>query len=119
MIAAASSAPSSAPSMATAAWARMRDDRRARVGLGVIAMLWRRGGTASAIENVKWETVFGDDGLIAKIRKTKPRARIVPTSNSGTQQSSELNSDGSKIYGWSDPAGLPAGFLSQPKAAED
>jgi len=87
--------------------------------LGVIAMLWRRGGTASAIENVKWETVFGDDGLIAKIRKTKPRARIVPTSNSGTQQSSELNSDGSKIYGWSDPAGLPAGFLSQPKAAED
>ena len=39
MIAAASSAPSSAPSMATAAWARMRDDRRARVGLGVIAVL--------------------------------------------------------------------------------
>lgn len=87
--------------------------------LGVIAMLWRRGGTASAIENVKWDTVFGDDGLITKIRKTQPRARIVPSSNSGTQQSSELTSDGSKIYGWSDSAGLPAGFLSQPKNAEE
>ena len=32
-------AASSAPSMAAAAWARMRDDRRARVGLGVIAAL--------------------------------------------------------------------------------
>lgn len=87
--------------------------------LGVIAMLWRRGGSASAIENVKWDTVFGDDGLIAKIRKTQPRGRIRPASNSGTQQSSELNSDGSKIYGWSDPAGMPAGFLSAPKSAED
>lgn len=87
--------------------------------LGVIAMLWRRGGSASAIENVKWESVFGDDGLISRIRKTQPRSRIRPTSNSGTQQSSELNSDGSKVYGWSDPAGMPAGWLTLPKSVED
>jgi len=79
--------------------------------LGVIAILWRRGGTASTIEQVKWDEVFGTDGVMARVRRTGPRGHRGPSTNSGVEQASELNSDGSRVRGWADPESLPVGFL--------
>lgn len=76
----------------------------------VIAVLWRRGGSASTIEQVKWEEVFGDEGLIAKLKRTNSRGRISPSTNSGVQQSSEL-SGGRAVRPWSDPDAIPNAFL--------
>lgn len=74
---------------------------------GVIAILWRRGGSSTSIEQVKWDTVFGDDGLISKVKRTDPRGRPGPSSNSGTITSQESGTR----YGWSDSASLPPGYL--------
>lgn len=85
--------------------------------LGVIAMLWRRGGSASAIEKVKWDEVFGNEGAIARVRRTGPRGHAGPSSNSGVQTRSEMV-NGRPIRGWSDPDSLPTGFLSTPRTAD-
>ena len=69
--------------------------------LGVIAMLFRRGGAAVTIEQVKWETVFAKDGVIAMIKNTGPRGRRGPKSNSGVRQRAETV-NGRKVKGWSD-----------------
>lgn len=74
---------------------------------GVIAMLWRRGGAATSIEVVKWDTVFGDDGMISKVKRTDPRGRPGPSSNSGTITTQESGTQ----YGWSDRSSLPPGYL--------
>jgi hypothetical protein len=74
---------------------------------GVIAMLWRRGGSSTSIEQVKWDTVFGASGTIEKLRRTSPRARSGPSSNSSTITSTPRTNR----YGWSDTASLPPGFL--------
>ena len=74
---------------------------------GTIAMLWRRGGAATTIEQVKWDEVFGDGGLIEKVRRTDPRSHRGPSTNSGTITSTE---SGTK-YGWSDRRSMPVGFL--------
>lgn len=84
---------------------------------GVVAVLWRRGGSSSQIEQVKWDEVFGDDGLIARVRRTEPRARGIPVSNSGVQQSSELVG-GRPRRGWADPANLPANTLPSSRPAD-
>lgn len=87
--------------------------------LGVIAMLWRRGGSASGIEQVKWDEVFGDSGLIVALRKVGPRGRVAPVSNSGVTQKPESD-DGNNVRGWSDRESLPTGFLANPiRATED
>lgn len=75
--------------------------------MGVIAVLWRRGGASSEIEQVKWDTVFGDNGLIEKVRRTSARGRTGPRSNSRTITSTTTT----RYYGWSDPASLPPGYL--------
>lgn len=87
--------------------------------MGVIAMLWRRGGSASSIEQVKWDEVFGDNGLISKIRATGPRAHRVGSSNSGVQQSDERDSSGSSVRGWSDRDSLPTNYLPTRVTATD
>ncbi len=74
---------------------------------GVIALLWRRGGAATSIEQVKWDTVFGDDGMVAKVRRTSPRGRPGPSSNSGTITTQESGTR----YGWSDRRSLPYGIM--------
>lgn len=84
--------------------------------MGVIAMLWRRGGSADEIQRVKWEEVFGSDGLISKVRMTGPRSHSVPVSSSGVQQASEL-SNGRYVRSWSEPDSLPPGFLPARKPA--
>lgn len=75
--------------------------------MGVIAMLWRRGGTSSEIEQVKWDEVFSPEGIIAKVRRTGPRGHQGPSSNSGVSQKSELTSSGSQVRGWADRESLP------------
>lgn len=77
---------------------------------GVIAILWRRGGAASTIEQVKWDTVFGEGGTIEKVRRTNPRGKRGPTSTSGIRSSRD-NDGGRTPYGWSDRRSLPSGTL--------
>lgn len=77
---------------------------------GVIAVLWERGGTSSQIAKVEWEEVFGDAGLVSKVRKTGPRGRAGPLTNSGVQNASELV-NGRAVKGWSDRSALPRGIL--------
>ena len=50
-------------------------------------------------------------GLLPKIRRTGPRGRPAPVSNSGVQQASELTSEGRPIRSWADKDSLPSGFL--------
>lgn len=76
----------------------------------VIAVLWRRGGAATNIEEIKWESVFGPDGMIARVRRTGARGHGEPSSNSGVSTSDETI-NGKTVRGWSDPASLPVGFL--------
>ncbi len=85
---------------------------------GTIAVLWRRGGTATNIARVKWDEVFSPDGLIARIRRTGPRGRQGPVTNSGVTQRAE-NADGSNVRGWSDRESLPSGILPNRTTATD
>jgi len=85
--------------------------------LGVIAMLWRRGGTSSSIEQVKWDEVYGDSGVIKTLRNVGARARIAPSSNSELSQSSEATADGQRIRPWSDKS-LFLGNLPRANPAE-
>jgi hypothetical protein len=77
---------------------------------GVIAVLWRRGGASSEIEQVKWDTVFGTDGMIARVRRTGPRGHVGPQTNSGVRMEPEARG-GRSIMGWSDRGNLPHGVL--------
>lgn len=86
--------------------------------LGVIAMLWRRGGAATSIEQVKWDEVFGQQGMMALVRRTNARARIAPTSNSGTTTSKETV-NGQKVYGWTDKASLPPSNDYRPRSVNE
>ncbi|MEY4534767.1 MAG: hypothetical protein RLZZ246_1085, partial [Planctomycetota bacterium] len=79
---------------------------------GVIAVLWRRGGSSSTIEQVKWDEVFGGEGMISRVRRTGPRGHARPVSNSGVQQAPETGPDGGQVRGWADRESLPVGFLS-------
>lgn len=95
------------------------DTRHIAVGKqAVIAMLFRRGGSSAKIEQVKWDEVFGDDGLLTRLRRTSPRGRSVPSSNSGVSQRSELES-GRAVRGWSDRDSLPPGILPRRTLADD
>jgi hypothetical protein len=76
-----------------------------------IAVLWSRGGTSAEIARVEWAEVFGDGGMVEKVRNTGARARVGPVTNSGIQPSRDQTIDGRPVRGWSDPASLPAGFL--------
>ncbi len=78
--------------------------------MGVIAMLWRRGGSSTSIEKVKWDEVFGSEGLVLRVRRTGARGRSGPSSNSGVTQRAEAR-DGQRVLGWSDPEARAMGHL--------
>ena len=77
---------------------------------GVIAVLWTRGGTASDIAKVEYDEVFGSAGTVSMLKRTGPRGRQMPKSNSQTTTSSELIG-GRRQLGWSDKDSLPHGIL--------
>lgn len=84
------------------------DNLHVEVGtFAVLAVLWRRGGTATEIERVKWDEVFGADGMLQKVKRTDPRGRQGPSSNSTIRTSA----DDANSYSWSDRASLPPNFL--------
>jgi len=87
--------------------------------LGTIAFLFRRGGTSSSIEQVKWDTVFSADGVIAKVKRTGPRGRPAPSTNSGVSQKSELLANGQRARPWADWASLPHGIRPQRRSSVD
>lgn len=68
---------------------------------GVIAVLWRRGGTATNVAQVKWDEVFSPEGLIARVKRTGARGRQGPSSNATSDA----------YRGWSDRDSLPSGIL--------
>lgn len=86
---------------------------------GVIAVLWSRGGTASQIAKIEWGEVFGDDGMITKVRRTGARGRRGPASNSGVRQKAERDESGGMVRGWSDIDALPANWLPTRRSASD
>jgi len=86
---------------------------------GVIAMLWSRGGTASQIAKIEWGEVFGDEGMISKVRRTGARGRRGPSSNSGVRQKTERTESGGLVRGWSDDDALPSNWLPTRRSADD
>lgn len=87
--------------------------------MGVIAMLWRRGGSAATIAKVEWDSVFASDGLVSKVKRTGARARSQPSSNSGVSQKSELTASGGQVRGWSDRDSLPPSYLPIRRTANE
>lgn len=85
---------------------------------GVIAVLWSRGGTSSSIAKIEWDEVFGDSGMIAKLRNTTSRARVAPSTNSGVQRSEETV-NGRSVRPWSDRDALPHGFSPSRRIADN
>lgn len=77
---------------------------------GWIALAWRRGGTSSAIAEVNWDSVFGPAGMISNVKKTGPRGRSGPKSNSNVTQPTGLTSTGRRKVPWSHPDSFPVNF---------
>lgn len=82
---------------------------------GVIALFWKRGGTASESQRIEWDDVFADGGVIEKVRQTSPRGRPEPSSTSAIQTSTDV----ANSYGWADPKRLPPGTLPGNPAVEE
>lgn len=87
--------------------------------MGVIAVLWDRGGSSTTISQVRWDAVFGADGAVAKVKMTAARAHAVPASSSGVRTSSEVGADGRQVRPWADPAALPVAFLPSATPVDD
>ena len=71
----------------------------AHVAVGIratIAVLWERGGVSSQAAKVEWDEVYGDGGLMEKLRRTGARGRMTPASNAPDRTSS-----GKEVQPWS------------------
>lgn len=77
---------------------------------GVIAVLWSRGGTAVQSAKIEWDEVFGDSGTISRVRRTGPRGRRGPVSNSEFEQPTGL-AGARTVRPWSHPSSLPLGIM--------
>lgn len=73
---------------------------------GTIAMLQERGGTSTDVAKIEWEEVFANDGLMGKVKRTGPRGRQGPSSNSGVTTPAET-SNGRAVIGWSHRNNFP------------
>lgn len=83
----------------------------------VVAQLHEWGGSSSEEAKGKWEEVWGQYGLIDKVRRTGPRSHPTPRTNSGVQQSPETQS-GHRVMGWSDRDSHPRGILPNRRLAD-
>jgi len=96
------------------------NDLHVQVGvMAVIAVLHRRGGSSSTIDKVTWDEVFGDDGMMTKVRRTGPRARQRPVISGSTERSSEATAAGGNVRPWSDRDSRPAGLSPDRNPADD
>jgi len=86
---------------------------------GTIAVLFERGGTSATIAKVEWKEVFDNNGLMGKVKRTGPRGRPAPTTNSGVSQKSELLANGQRARPWADWASLPHGIRPQRRSSVD
>lgn len=83
------------------------DTQHVAIGLqGTIAVLFRRGGASTTIDEVKWDTVFGQDGLLSKLRNTTTRQRLPLTTSAP-----DTDSSGNDLRGWSHKKSMPSDFL--------
>ena len=72
------------------------DAQHVAVGIrGTIAVLWERGGASTQAAKVEWDEVFGTDGLMARLRRTGARGRLMPARNT------ETTATGREKEGWS------------------
>tara|TARA_R100001510_G_C7605048_1_gene170497 strand:+ start:534 stop:998 length:465 start_codon:yes stop_codon:yes gene_type:complete len=74
---------------------------------GVISLLYRRGGASTQIEQVRWESVWDDEGLMGRLRKTNVRGRK-PPKISGNIKASRPSRQSKP---WSDSQSLPVNYL--------
>ena len=94
-----------------------RERRELHCRPATIAVLWRRGGTATNVAEVKWDEA---ERMMERVKEVGSRARQGPKSNSGVTQAAETR-DGRNVRGWSDPDALPLGrtFLPRRVVADD
>lgn len=71
------------------------------------ALLWRRGGTATSAQRVKWDEAVE---FMERVRDTGPRAHAAPGSSSGVRSPRE-DADGRKKLPWSHRKAIPQGQL--------
>jgi len=81
-----------------------------------IAVLLERGGVSSALAREEWDEVFGDTGLLSKVKKTGARGRQAFTTNSNMTQASGLTSSGKRRKPWGDVESLPVNYM--PRSSE-
>ena len=84
---------------------------------GWISLAWRRGGTSASIAEVNWDSVFGPTGMISNVRKTGPRGREGPKSNSNLTQPTGLTSSGQRKVPWSHRDSFPIGIMPRDTVA--
>ena len=82
---------------------------------GVISMLYRRGGASTQIEQVKWDSVWDDEGLMGQLRKVKARGRKKPQISGMTKATRATR----ETKPWSDAARLPVNYLPRSSSEED
>ncbi len=85
--------------------------------IATLSMLAKRTGKTQSAATVEWDQVFGDDGMIAKLKKTSARSWPAPQTNSGVSSSRDTI-DGVATRGWADHAALPMGILPSRMVAE-
>ena len=60
----------------------------------LIAIMWRRGGTATTIDEVKWDQVVGPNGMIEKLKLSMPNPnvlKLVPVTTSSSLRTLEMS----------------------------
>jgi len=83
---------------------------------GVVAQLWRRNAPTSEAADRAWKLVFGDDGMVAKIRSTGPRSAQGPVI---ARRRDEVSRDGYALRSFGDRRNVPAGVLPKRRREDD
>jgi len=73
---------------------------------GTVAILLERASVGSEQAAKEWQEVFGDSGMMRRIKVTGPRGHPTPKSNAPDKTSA-----GAVKRGWSDTLSLPIGTL--------
>lgn len=71
---------------------------------GTITVLYERGGSGSTHAKEEWDEVWGDSGLLSKLRKVGARGHQAPATNA-----LDTDSSGRQLASWSEA--VPRGIL--------